>query len=169
MDVPTYSYGKILRTQESQTSRRKRQVQDPTNVLCVRSSAFTREMSGFVPLLFPLVLSVLGAALFETVSAEKASRFEHGNFVTHKNRALNVTNITAWVVVSDELECLFACITTPPCLSVNLASLGGGEDQSLKCDLLATDKYAHPEKLLESQQTHHYSKYVSRANLPCCT
>ena len=94
----------------------------------------------------------------------KRSSFQHGvsyaNFVAHKFQQLQGSLLDSSCEVALDDECAFACVDNAPCVSFNVA-LSPNENGKLRCELLREDMFRSPDKLIASQQFHHYSKKVS--------
>jgi len=84
----------------------------------------------------------------------------HANFVVHKFKHLQGSLLDSSCEVAHDDECAFTCVDNAPCVSYNLA-LSPNENGKLRCELLSEDKFRSPDKLIVSQQFHHYSLKVS--------
>ena len=92
------------------------------------------------------------------------SGFEHGvsyaNFAAHKFQHLQGSLLDSSCEVVQAKECAFVCVNSPPCASFNIA-LSPNENGKFRCELLSEDKFRSPDKLMVSQQFHHYSIKVN--------
>ena len=88
----------------------------------------------------------------------------HANFAVNKFQYLQGSLLDSSCEVDKPSECALACVNSPPCFSFNFA-LMPNEKKKLRCELLSEDKYRSPNKLVLSQQFHHYSIKVNR----CCS
>lgn len=82
-------------------------------------------------------------------------RFNFGNFKVDFFQHLSVT-VNNSLLLKEELECPFKCITRPHCISFNVAVYPDSNDLYL-CELLDADKYGAKNKLQENASFHHYS------------
>jgi len=94
----------------------------------------------------------------------KRSRFQQGvsylNFVVQKFQHLQGSLLDSSCEVAQEDECAFTCVDNAHCVSFNIA-LSPNENGKFPCELLSEDMFRSPEKMIVSQQFHHYSIKVS--------
>ena len=84
----------------------------------------------------------------------------YANFVAHKFQRLQGSLLDSSCEVVQDNECAFTCVENAPCVSFNVALLPN-ENGKLRCELLTEDMFRSPDKLIVSQQFHHYSIKVS--------
>ena len=80
----------------------------------------------------------------------------YANFVAHKFKYLQGSLFDSSCEVVQDNECAFACVNNPSCVSFNIA-LSPNENGKLRCELLSEDMFRFTDKLIVSQQFHHYS------------
>ena len=101
--------------------------------------------------------------------ALKRSGFQYGvwygNFAVHKCQQLQGSLLDSSREVVQAKECAMACVNSynPPCFSFNIAVLLN-ENGKKRCELLSEDKFRSPNKVVYSQQFHHYSIKVNNLN-----
>ena len=83
----------------------------------------------------------------------------YANFVRDPFHYLNATKVGS-SLVKKALDCNFACVDNPSCVSLNVAAQTDIYGHLL-CELLATDKYNSSGQFKENPGFHHYSIYVS--------
>ena len=93
----------------------------------------------------------------------KQTSFQH-NFVAHKFQHLQGSLSDSSCEVVWAIDCALACVANSPCVSFNVA-LSPNESGKLRCELLSEDKFRSPDKLIDSQQFHHYSIKVRDRSL----
>ena len=59
----------------------------------------------------------------------------------------------------DIFDCIFECLSSPSCLSFNLAA-SKGENGKLWCDLLSSDRYRNLREYNENMTSHHFFTMV---------
>jgi len=120
-------------------------------------------------LCFPCALGSFGQdpddqLLIQSGPSWKRSRSKHGlsylNFVVHKFQHLQGSLLDSFCKVVQEDECAFTCVDNAHCVSFNIA-LSPNENGKFRCELLSEDMFRSPEKMIASQQFHHYSIKVS--------
>jgi len=113
---------------------------------------------------FPCATAQDDKRLIQSDPSLKLSRFQHGvsylNFVVHKFQHLQGSLLDSSCAVVHDDECAFTCVDNAPCVSFNIA-LSPNQNGKLRCELLSEDIYRSPDKLIVSQQFHHYSIKVS--------
>lgn len=62
--------------------------------------------------------------------------------------------------VEDEKGCIFECVNTTKCQSVNFKTVAEADEKYI-CHLLDADKFIFPELFSASVEFHHYSFTVS--------
>ncbi|KAK2568307.1 putative glycosyl hydrolase ecdE [Acropora cervicornis] len=119
-------------------------------------------LATLLPLLTAAVQVWFQSALFR----HQFEIFSYGNFTQDANRQLVVTKVKSFV--SDgPVNCAFACIGEPQCLSFNLAA--HPDSYGLyQCELLATDKFKAAAKAFQASDAfHHYSPWSLCQQAPC--
>lgn len=94
------------------------------------------------------------------------------NFKSYLDSVLNVSAIFSKFATNVE-DCQALCLSTPGCLSVNVATLYDDEQRHF-CQMLATTKNNEPDRFGPSVTFHHYNTIVSDPSLViprclCCT
>ena len=91
---------------------------------------------------FIMILQILPAAISEQQSSNSGiitdaggSQILYSNFVTYFGSMLNVSCLLSKYTKDGE-ECLFQCLDTPECLSVNIESAFKGDGELQLCQLL---------------------------------
>lgn len=90
---------------------------------------------------------------------EAHSSFRFDNFEKHKCRYLQVSKHSE-TRVREFADCAMKCLTTPPCISLNMASSPDG-GQMFWCELLFSDKFNNSLSYKENATSHHFSRWVS--------
>ena len=80
----------------------------------------------------------------------------NANFAVQKYKYLQGSPLGSSCEVEKLSECALICVNSPSCFSLNLAALPNDKGK-LRCELLSEDKHRSPDKLVLSQQFHHYS------------
>lgn len=94
------------------------------------------------------------------------------NFKSYLDSVLNVSAIFSKFAANVE-DCQALCLSTPGCLSVNVATLYDDEQRHF-CQMLVTTKNSEPDRFGPSGTFHHYNTIVSDPSLViprclCCT
>ena len=110
-----------------------------------------------VLLLFRLVWALQQGSL----NRNRKSVINHGNFIPDLLQYLSTTKITS-ILVKDENDCSFECISESNCSSFNVAAYPDSQGLYL-CELLNTDRYRAQSKLQANASFHHYSPWVSHS------
>ena len=76
-------------------------------------------------------------------------------FIKDEDRYLNVSRVGKYRVYNI-FDCTFKCLSSPSCLSLNLAA-AKGDDGKLWCEILSSVKYDNPEEYKRNNTSHHYS------------
>ena len=109
---------------------------------------------------FPCVTGKHDQLFIQGDPSLKRSSLQQGvsylNFVVHKFQHLQGSILDSSCEVVQDDECAFACVDNAPCVSFNIA-LSPNENGKLRCELLSEDMFRSPDKLIVSQQFHHYS------------
>ena len=110
--------------------------------------------------LLPLLTEAVQVWFQSTLFRHQFDIFSYGNFTKDANRQLAVTKVKSFVF-DGAVNCAFACIGEPQCLSFNLAA--HPDPYGLyQCDLLATDKFKAAAKAFQASDAfHHYSPWVN--------
>ncbi|PFX28995.1 Scavenger receptor cysteine-rich type 1 protein M130 [Stylophora pistillata] len=89
-------------------------------------------------------------------------------FARFQGHILSYLNITALGVdyVHSSVDCGLACISTPSCLSFNLAAVIEMNSKIL-CELLPSDIFNNSDKLVANHLFHHFSIWSPCLNKPC--
>jgi len=119
-----------------------------------------RDMSSFLNSLncyLFLHLIVLGDAKEIRFQHDSSMRF--ANFVEHKYRSLEVSKLSN-TSVREFTHCAMECLSTPSCISLNIAT---STDQrgTFWCELLLDDMFNNTQNFKENATSRHFSKWVS--------
>ena len=87
---------------------------------------------------------------------------DYVNFMMDEFSLLNITSLGR-NLLEDQIDCGFACLEIPSCISYNVAVFPDINGKLL-CELLPSDKYNNSEKFIQSQYFHHFSIPVSRTS-----
>ena len=94
----------------------------------------------------------------------KRSSYQQGisyaNFVAQGFQYLQGSVLDSSSEVVQDEECAFFCVDNAPCVSFNVG-VSPNENGKLRCELLSEDRFRSPDKLIDSQQFHHYSIKVN--------
>ena len=90
---------------------------------------------------------------------ERSSDIFYANFARHLFQYLNVTKLGVYLG-GKIIDCAEMCIGNFRCFSFNVAANSDAHGH-LVCELLASDKYNHSDKLVPHADFHHYSIQVS--------
>ena len=90
---------------------------------------------------------------------ERSSDISYANFARHLFQYLNVTKLGVHLG-GKVIDCAQMCVDNFRCFSFNVAANADAHGH-LVCELLASDKYNHSDKLVPHADFHHYSIQVS--------
>ncbi|KAL9961144.1 hypothetical protein ACROYT_G030037 [Oculina patagonica] len=106
---------------------------------------------------FLLIMTVV-ASFFHSAKGRSEGSFEGASFINFKKDEFSYLNITSIGsdLLTDGIECGFACLEIPTCFSYNLAAFADISEKLL-CELLPSDKYNNSDKFTASPLFHHYN------------
>lgn len=87
------------------------------------------------------------------------------NFVEHKSGYLEVTKLSE-TRVQKFADCAMECLTTPSCISLNMAS-SKDQSETFWCELLLDDMFNNSQKFKANITSRHFSKWVSLLQGDC--
>ena len=87
------------------------------------------------------------------------SSFRFTNFMEHKSHYLDGSRHSE-IRVLEFVDCAMKCLTTSPCISLNMASSKDGEEM-FWCQLLLADMFNNSQNFNENSTSLHLSKWVS--------
>ncbi|XP_078383193.1 uncharacterized protein LOC144665774 [Oculina patagonica] len=116
---------------------------------------------------FLLIMAIV-ASFFNPAKGHSEGSFERASFINFKKDEFSYLNITSIGsdLITDGIECGFACLEIPTCFSYNLAAFADISEKLL-CELLPSDKYNNSDKFIVSPLFHHYSIPSPCSSWPC--
>ncbi|KAL9961079.1 hypothetical protein ACROYT_G029960 [Oculina patagonica] len=116
---------------------------------------------------FLLIMTIV-ASFFHSAKGRSEGSFEGASFINFKKDEFSYLNITSIGsdLITDSIECGFACLEIPTCFSYNLAAFADISEKLL-CELLQSDKYNNSDKFVVSPLFHHYSIPSPCSSWPC--
>ena len=93
------------------------------------------------------------------IHLQQDSSMRFTNFVEHKSRYLEVSRLSE-TRVREFNVCAMECLTTPSCISLNMAT-SKDQTSTFWCELMLDDMFNNTKNFKENATSRHFSKWVS--------